>query len=71
MVRRKIESHKFSNLARVIATLKSNPSARESTSTVAFVAVLRVRFAASHALRKRRSALSLFFRLTLFFFSNS
>ena len=55
-VRRNAPSHICSNLARVITTFRSSPSSRLSTSIDVCVAEDSVRFARSHAVRRRRSA---------------
>ena len=51
--------HSSSNLARVMLVLKSTPSNRLSISMVVCAEALRVRFARSQAVLRRRTALGL------------
>ena len=69
-MRRNTASQSDSNLARVNRSVKSMPFVKESTSTVACVAVLKLRLAFSQAVRRRRRARSLpFSEVPLFFLS--
>ena len=70
-MRRKRSAHRLSNFARVIVRFRSWPSARVSTSIAACVAELRVRFARSQAVRRRRRARALPSRVMRVFLRNS
>ena len=56
---RNMSMHSSSNLARVMLVLKSTPSNRLSISMVVCAEALRVRFARSQAVLRRRTALGL------------